>query len=386
MRPSRSRSGSCEAVEMCQSMMRLQAEAKNIDACRHRLHRTAGEINADRRAVQQILINLVSNAIKFTPDGGDVVVGAKRIGSRLHFWVRDTGIGIAEEDFANLGKPFMQIQNDYTRRFEGTGLGLSLVKGLVALHEGTMSIESMPGEGTTVTISLPVNGPKERSADKAGVRRCRGQDEGHERGQEWLAPQNSSKGSSAAAMLFEDGAMAVGGLISRNPVLVGGSTAFLVTLFYVSANACGISLSMPAPFSPPGASRPVPRSGAETETTINIVRPGAGAPGQERPGRRAGPGHIEGLDFYSGTVDGISGPNTRKAIQAYQQKVGLHGVRRDRQRCSISWARRRPRRPWCRDPQPRPSRTDAVRRDDFGHIAVPQATPDPIASSRSRPD
>ncbi|WP_202363530.1 ATP-binding protein [Mesorhizobium sp. L-2-11] len=157
-----------EAVEMCQSMMSLQAEAKNIDL-QAQIAPDAGEINADRRAVQQILINLVSNAIKFTPDGGDVVVGAKRIGSRLHFWVSDTGIGIAEEDFANLGKPFMQIQNDYTRRFEGTGLGLSLVKGLVALHEGTMSIESMPGEGTTVTISLPVNGPKGRSNDKPGV-------------------------------------------------------------------------------------------------------------------------------------------------------------------------------------------------------------------------
>ncbi|WP_095089888.1 sensor histidine kinase [Mesorhizobium sophorae] len=157
-----------EAVDMCQSMLRLQAQAKNIDL-QTQVAPDAGDINADRRAVQQMLINLVSNAIKFTPDGGDVVVGAKRIGSRLHFWVRDTGIGIAEEDFANLGKPFMQIQNDYTRRFEGTGLGLSLVKGLVALHEGTMSIESMPGEGTTVTISLPVNGPKGHQAEKAGV-------------------------------------------------------------------------------------------------------------------------------------------------------------------------------------------------------------------------
>ncbi|MBN9221413.1 MAG: PAS domain-containing sensor histidine kinase [Mesorhizobium sp.] len=157
-----------DAVEMCQSMMRLQAQAKNIDL-QTQIAPDAGDINADRRAVQQILINLVSNAIKFTPDGGDVVVGAKRIGSRLHFWVRDTGIGIAEEDFANLGKPFMQIQNDYTRRFEGTGLGLSLVKGLVALHEGTMSIESMPGEGTTVTIGLPVGGPKGRPANQSGV-------------------------------------------------------------------------------------------------------------------------------------------------------------------------------------------------------------------------
>ena len=157
-----------DAVDMCRSMMRPLAEAKSI-ALGAQIAPDAGEINADRRAVQQILINLVSNAVKFTPDGGSVVIGAKRVGSRLHFWVSDTGIGIAEEDFANLGKPFVQIQNDYTRRFEGTGLGLSLVKGLVALHEGTMSIESAPGEGTTVTISLPVNGPKRRSGASDGV-------------------------------------------------------------------------------------------------------------------------------------------------------------------------------------------------------------------------
>lgn len=157
-----------DAADMCRSMMRPLAEAKSI-ALGAQIAPDAGEINADRRAVQQILINLVSNAVKFTPDGGSVVIGAKRVGSRLHFWVSDTGIGIADEDMANLGKPFMQIQNDHTRRFEGTGLGLSLVKGLVALHEGTMSIESAPGEGTTVTISLPVNGPKRRSGAPADV-------------------------------------------------------------------------------------------------------------------------------------------------------------------------------------------------------------------------
>ncbi|NUS18911.1 MAG: PAS domain-containing sensor histidine kinase, partial [Mesorhizobium sp.] len=137
-----------QAVDMCRSMMRPLADAKSI-VLATQIAPDTGEINADRRAVQQILINLASNAVKFTPDGGSVVIGAKRVGSRLHFWVSDTGIGIAEEDMANLGKPFMQIQNDYTRRFEGTGLGLSLVKGLVALHDGTMSIESVPGEGTT---------------------------------------------------------------------------------------------------------------------------------------------------------------------------------------------------------------------------------------------
>lgn len=151
-----------DAVDMCQSMMRLQAEQKGI-ALEAVPAADAGEVNADRRAVQQILINLVSNAVKFTPGGGRVVIGTRRVGSRLHFSVSDTGIGIAEHDLANLGKPFMQVQNDYTRRFEGTGLGLSLVKGLVALHEGTMSIESAPGEGTRVSISLPLDGPKQVS-------------------------------------------------------------------------------------------------------------------------------------------------------------------------------------------------------------------------------
>jgi cell cycle sensor histidine kinase DivJ len=148
-----------DAVEMTRSMMQLQADTKGV-RLDTRIAADAGEINADRRAVQQILINLASNAIKFTPGGGEVMIGAQRVGSRLHFWVRDTGIGIAEDDLASLGQPFVQVQNDYTRRFEGTGLGLSLVKGLVTLHEGTMSIESMPGEGTTVSISVPVDGPK----------------------------------------------------------------------------------------------------------------------------------------------------------------------------------------------------------------------------------
>ncbi|MEP9371001.1 PAS domain-containing sensor histidine kinase [Mesorhizobium sp. KR1-2] len=154
-----------DAVEMCRSMMKLQAEAKAIELTTQ-IAPEAGEIHADRRAVQQMLINLVSNAIKFTPNGGSVTVGGKRLGSRLHFWVRDNGIGIAEDDLCRLGKPFTQVQNDYTRQFEGTGLGLSLVKGLVGLHEGTMSIESVVGGGTTVTISLPVAGPS--TPEKAG--------------------------------------------------------------------------------------------------------------------------------------------------------------------------------------------------------------------------
>ncbi|RWP51693.1 peptidoglycan-binding protein [Mesorhizobium sp.] len=126
---------------------------------------------------------------------------------------------------------------------------------------------------------------------------------------------------------FQGGAVAVGSLISRNPVLVGGSTAFLVTLFYVSANALWYQ-----PFPHAGAffaTRSIegfPRADAdEPETTINIVRPGpAPAPIKSDPVVEQVQGILKDLDFYSGTVDGISGPNTRNAIQAYQQKVGLN--------------------------------------------------------------
>jgi cell cycle sensor histidine kinase DivJ len=155
-----------EAVEMCRSMLEKQAADKQL-AFEVALAGDIDEVHADKRAVKQMLINLISNAIKFTPAGGTVAVGAKRLGSRLHFWVSDTGIGMSADDLARIGKPFMQVQNDYTRRFEGAGLGLSLVKGLVALHHGTMAIESQPGHGTTVTISLPADAPARESVLEA---------------------------------------------------------------------------------------------------------------------------------------------------------------------------------------------------------------------------
>jgi cell cycle sensor histidine kinase DivJ len=158
-----------DAVDTCRSMVQLSAEAKSL-ALAADIPVGIGQIVADRRAVQQILINLMSNAVKFTPAGGTVTVGANRLGSRLHFWVNDTGIGISEDDLGRLGQPFTQLRNDYTREYEGAGLGLSLVKGLVALHEGSMMVESAPGQGTMVTISLPIAGPNGRAASgKADV-------------------------------------------------------------------------------------------------------------------------------------------------------------------------------------------------------------------------
>ena len=106
----------------------------------------------------RFLINLISNAVKFTETGGVITVDAQRVGENLQFQVSDTGIGIAADDLERIGQPFTQVQNDYTRQFDGTGLGLSLVKGLVALHGGEMTIESATGMGTTVTVRLPFAG------------------------------------------------------------------------------------------------------------------------------------------------------------------------------------------------------------------------------------
>ncbi len=142
------------AVDLCKAMLEPQASEKQV-ALSVNLPRELKEVAGDQRAVQQILLNLVSNAIKFTPAGGQVNVSAVQKDGTIRIFVNDNGIGIAADDLNKLGRPFMQVQNDYTRQFQGTGLGLSLVKGLVTLHGGTMSIESAPGLGTTVTVGLP---------------------------------------------------------------------------------------------------------------------------------------------------------------------------------------------------------------------------------------
>lgn len=115
------------------------------------------EIVADKRAFKQILLNLVSNAIKFTNRGGRVTVTAEPGGASLLMTVADTGVGIGESDLARLGDPFFQARDAYTRAYDGTGLGLSIVKGLVALHGGSLDITSRLGEGTTVAVRLPLD-------------------------------------------------------------------------------------------------------------------------------------------------------------------------------------------------------------------------------------
>ena len=114
-----------------------------------------GTFRADERKFKQIMLNLLSNAVKFTPEGGTVSVAAKPNGSAVEVAVADTGVGIAPEDQQAVFEEFKQVGRDYTRKAEGTGLGLALTKRFVELHGGTLSLVSAPGKGSTFTFTLP---------------------------------------------------------------------------------------------------------------------------------------------------------------------------------------------------------------------------------------
>ncbi|MBO6521375.1 MAG: PAS domain S-box protein [Rhodospirillales bacterium] len=115
----------------------------------------AREIYADERALRQILLNVLSNAVKFTPDGGQVSVGCETAEGKATITVVDTGVGIPEEEIPSLTQPFLQVDKDPYHSSKGWGLGLAITKSLVDLHGGELNIESVVDEGTTVTIELP---------------------------------------------------------------------------------------------------------------------------------------------------------------------------------------------------------------------------------------
>jgi signal transduction histidine kinase len=135
-------------------LMRGQSETSQV-ALRLEADDGMPILYADPRRLRQIVLNLLSNALKFTPKGGEVVVAATWTSTGYEVAVRDTGIGIEPTDIASALEPFRQVDNSLSRSFEGTGLGLPLAKRLVERHEGTLSLESAPGVGTTVTVWLP---------------------------------------------------------------------------------------------------------------------------------------------------------------------------------------------------------------------------------------
>ena len=113
------------------------------------------EIVADRRALKQVFINLLSNAVKFTPEGGRVRISATQEGEQMAIRIADTGIGIPARDIEKLGRPFEQVENQFTKSKGGSGLGLAISKSLVELHDGELDIRSAVGNGTEVTVRLP---------------------------------------------------------------------------------------------------------------------------------------------------------------------------------------------------------------------------------------
>jgi protein-histidine pros-kinase len=144
------------AVEEVCSIVSTLARKKNITLC-NQTGGAPGEVTLDRQKFIQVLYNLLSNALKFTDEGGEVGVEAQlERPDLLRVAVRDTGIGIRSEDFAKLFVEFQQLEAGTARRFDGTGLGLALTKRLVEFQNGSISVSSQPGRGSTFTVTLPV--------------------------------------------------------------------------------------------------------------------------------------------------------------------------------------------------------------------------------------
>jgi cell cycle sensor histidine kinase DivJ len=150
-------------VKSCCDLMRHTAEQGSLSLIMD-VAPDIPELPADKRACKQMLLNLISNAIKFTDPGGWVRVSARQSGETVELSVADNGIGIAEADLPKLANPFVQANNSYDRTHDGTGLGLSVVKGLARLHAGRLDLVSVLGQGTTATVVLPLDAPGE-SAD-----------------------------------------------------------------------------------------------------------------------------------------------------------------------------------------------------------------------------
>ena len=143
-----------EVVVQALRFVRFVAERNGV-TLEEDLDPSAQRVMADKRAVTQILINLLSNGVKFTPRGGMVRIAATASGGDIVLSIADTGVGIDPADLKRLGQPFEQVESEHTRAKEGTGLGLALVRALSQLHGGSMTIDSQLGEGTTVRVKLP---------------------------------------------------------------------------------------------------------------------------------------------------------------------------------------------------------------------------------------
>ena len=144
-----------EIVADAMRVMALKGEEKRLDM---RAEVSADlAIRGDKRALKQILLNLLSNAVKFTPEGGHISVRARVNGGAAVIAIEDTGIGIPSDALAKIGRPFEQVESQFTKTHKGSGLGLAIAKSLTELHGGAMRIRSTEGMGTSVVIRLPLD-------------------------------------------------------------------------------------------------------------------------------------------------------------------------------------------------------------------------------------
>ena len=142
-------------IDSCMRLMRDRADQAGLQLSAH-TPPDLPYLHADGRRLKQILLNLVSNAVKFTPAGGEVTIRASvEDDGGMKITISDTGIGIAPQDLAKALQPFGQIDSRMARKYQGSGLGLPLTKSMIELHGGTLQLESEVGRGTTVTLRLP---------------------------------------------------------------------------------------------------------------------------------------------------------------------------------------------------------------------------------------
>jgi cell cycle sensor histidine kinase DivJ len=144
-----------ETIAACVRLLSIRVESRGVTLTT-RVEPDGLRLYADPRAFKQILLNLVSNAVKFTDAGGRIDMTATVEGEHLRLVVADTGVGIPADVLPRLARPFEQAANDPARAHGGSGLGLALVKSLTQLHGGEFALESRLGQGTSVTVTLPL--------------------------------------------------------------------------------------------------------------------------------------------------------------------------------------------------------------------------------------
>jgi len=143
-----------EVIEETVSFMEPTAKEKGISLRYER--KELKPILADPKRMEEVFTNLITNAINYSPDGGEVVVSAQALGEYLEIRISDTGIGIPPEELPKIFDKFYRVKHPKTRQVMGTGLGLSIVKGIINAHRGTIDVESEPEKGTTFRILLPI--------------------------------------------------------------------------------------------------------------------------------------------------------------------------------------------------------------------------------------